>query len=94
MLAAEGFIAEPGAEGEDEDLRRVSASHFRRDREKDERPEDLTRIAEDYTKRYRQSAPTRYTGDMNDVPQRLLMPSVHDANLWQVRVKVSSYRCS
>jgi transcription elongation factor SPT5 len=26
---------------------------------------------------------------MNEVPQRLLMPSVHDASLWQVRVKVS-----
>jgi transcription elongation factor SPT5 len=76
-------------EGEDDDLRRVSASHFRRDREMEERPEDLTRIAEDYAKRYKQSAPSRYTGDMNDVPQRLLMPSVHDANLWQVRVKVS-----
>jgi transcription elongation factor SPT5 len=26
---------------------------------------------------------------MNEVPQRLLMPSVHDASLWQIRVKVS-----
>jgi transcription elongation factor SPT5 len=69
---------------------RASASRFRRDREQEERPEDLSAIAEDYAKRYKQSAPTRYTGDMNDVPQRLLMPSVHDANLWQVRVKVSS----
>jgi len=30
-----------------------------------------------------------FTGDMDSVPQRLLLPSVNDANLWQVRVKVS-----
>jgi transcription elongation factor SPT5 len=75
-------------EGEDDDDVRRSASHARlqRDRELDEH--DLSKIAEDVTKRYKQSAPTRYTGDMNEIPQRLLMPSVHDANLWQVRVKV------
>jgi transcription elongation factor SPT5 len=27
---------------------------------------------------------------MNEIPQRLLMPSVHDASLWQVRVRVSN----
>lgn len=39
--------------------------------------------------RYKARA-VRYTGDMNAMPQRLLMPSVHDASLWQVRVKVDS----
>ncbi|KAJ6593750.1 hypothetical protein B0H19DRAFT_1091862 [Mycena capillaripes] len=29
---------------------------------------------------------------MNEIPQRLLMPSVHDASLWQVRVKVGRER--
>ena len=49
---------------------------------------DLEQVAEDISQRYRRTA-VRYTGEMSDVPQRLLMPSVHDANLWQVRVKVS-----
>lgn len=49
--------------------------------------QDLERIAEDIRNRNRPTA-ARYTGDMNQIPQRLLMPSVHDANLWQVRVKV------
>ena len=30
------------------------------------------------------------TGELNEIPQRLLMPSVQDANLWQVRVRVST----
>ncbi|PCH36846.1 hypothetical protein WOLCODRAFT_127725 [Wolfiporia cocos MD-104 SS10] len=29
---------------------------------------------------------------MSDIPQRLLMPSVHDANLWQVRVRPGKER--
>ena len=48
----------------------------------------LEQIAKDISKRYVNRAAVRYTGDMNEVPQRLLMPSVHDASLWQVRVKV------
>ena len=55
--------------------------------EEDKSPEQ---IAKDLSKRYGGRAALRYTGDLNDVPQRLLMPSVHDPSLWQVRVKVGS----
>ncbi|KAJ7594369.1 transcription elongation factor SPT5 [Mycena floridula] len=44
-------------------------------------------IAKDLSARYNGRTAVRYTGDMNEIPQRLLMPSVHDASLWQVRVK-------
>lgn len=52
----------------------------------DQTPEQ---IARDLRRRYGGRAAVRYTGDMNEIPQRLLMPSVHDASLWQVRVRVS-----
>ncbi|KZV92212.1 transcription elongation factor Spt5 [Exidia glandulosa HHB12029] len=48
--------------------------------------EEIRRIADRYKQRG-QSAAALYTGDMDQIPQRLLMPSVNDANLWQVRVK-------
>ena len=84
------FIADAGIEGEEDyDAVRRTADHARYDRrvrEMDDR--DLEQVAEDISQRYRRTA-VRYTGEMSDVPQRLLMPSVHDANLWQVRVKVS-----
>jgi transcription elongation factor SPT5 len=66
---------------------RRAASHARLDREREFDDQDLAQIAQDLNKRYGRAA-VRYTGDMNEVPQRLLMPSVHDASLWQVRVKV------
>ncbi|KAJ7084283.1 transcription elongation factor Spt5 [Mycena belliarum] len=51
-------------------------------------------IANDLRRRWQtQHAGGRFTEEtMNDVPQRLLMPSVHDASLWQVRVKVGRER--
>ena len=83
------FIADAGVEGEEDyDTVRRAADHARYDRrvrEMDDR--DLEQVAEDISQRYRRTA-VRYTGEMSDVPQRLLMPSVHDANLWQVRVRV------
>ncbi|KZT26128.1 transcription elongation factor Spt5 [Neolentinus lepideus HHB14362 ss-1] len=86
----EGFIEE-GVDEEVDDMRRAvdHARLNRRERELDD--QDLARIAEDMKKRYNQSA-VRYTGDMNEIPQRLLMPSVHDANLWQVRVRPGKER--
>ncbi|KAH9077820.1 transcription elongation factor Spt5 [Lactarius deliciosus] len=70
-----------------EDGVRRPAHHVRLDRrERELNDQDLARIAEDVSQRYKRSA-VRYTGDMNEVPQRLLMPSVQDANLWQVRCK-------
>jgi transcription elongation factor SPT5 len=72
---------------------RRAASHARLDREREFDDQDLAQIAQDLNKRYGRAA-VRYTGDMNEVPQRLLMPSVHDASLWQVRVKVRYGRSS
>lgn len=89
----DGFIA--GAEGDEEEVEvhRRAADHARLDRRREELNEqDLAQIAADVSERYRRTA-VRYSGDMNEIPQRLLMPSVHDANLWQVRVKVSIIPC-
>ena len=88
---SEGFLAEPGfeGEGEDDDLRRRSSIHQRLDREERElNDKDMANIAEQIEHRYRRTGATRYAGDPANIPQRLLMPSVNDANLWQVRVKV------
>lgn len=77
-----------GGEVEEDDLARRAADHARFDRrERELDDQDLAKIAEDVSQRYRRTA-VRYSGDMSDIPQRLLMPSVHDANLWQVRVRV------
>jgi hypothetical protein len=87
-VIADEFIAEPEGEGDDEEGPRRSVHHARLDRrERELNDQDLARIAEDVSQRYKRAA-VRYTGDMNEVPQRLLMPSVQDANLWQVRCKV------
>lgn len=76
-------------EGEEDDVsRRSQNALLNRKRDQDLNEQDLAQIAQDLSKRYGR-ATVRYTGDMNEVPQRLLMPSVHDASLWQVRVKVS-----
>ncbi|KAJ7675048.1 hypothetical protein B0H17DRAFT_1016531 [Mycena rosella] len=49
-------------------------------------------IANDLRRRYDTQNTARFSDDMNEIPQRLLMPSVHDANLWQVRVKIGRER--
>ncbi|KAG6337015.1 hypothetical protein ID866_2075 [Astraeus odoratus] len=79
------FIADTGVDDYDMNRRAaVNARLDRRERELDD--QDLAKIAQNLHERYGR-ATVRYTGDMNEVPQRLLMPSVHDASLWQVRVK-------
>ncbi|KAL6302286.1 hypothetical protein BKA93DRAFT_405442 [Sparassis latifolia] len=86
------FIAEVGGEGDEDDVARRKADHARFDRrERELNDQDLAKIAEDVSQRYRRTA-VRYSGDMSDIPQRLLMPSVHDANLWQVRVRPGKER--
>ncbi|KAI0708566.1 transcription elongation factor Spt5 [Earliella scabrosa] len=91
--ARDEFIADAGVEGdEDYDAVRRAADHARYDRRVREMDDkDLEQVAEDISQRYRRTA-VRYTGEMSDVPQRLLMPSVHDANLWQVRVRPGKER--
>ncbi|KAJ7072492.1 transcription elongation factor SPT5 [Mycena amicta] len=54
--------------------------------------QSLEQIASDIHRRYQGQSTVRYSGDMNEIPQRLLMPSVHDASLWQVRVKIGRER--
>ncbi len=79
-----------GGDGDEEAARRT-ADHARLDRrERELNDQDLAKIAADVSERYRRTA-VRYSGDMNEIPQRLLMPSVHDANLWQIRVKVGVF---
>jgi Spt5 transcription elongation factor, acidic N-terminal len=59
---------------------RRTVHHARLDRhDRELNVQDLARIAEDVSQRYKRAA-VRYTGDMNKVPQRLLMPSVQDTN--------------
>jgi len=84
-LLADGFIETGGAE-DDDSSRRHHARLARRQMEEEEKSPE--QIARDLNQRYGGRAAVRYTGDMNEIPQRLLMPSVHDASLWQVRVKV------
>ncbi|KAJ6475205.1 transcription elongation factor SPT5 [Mycena vitilis] len=87
---ADGFIDDPD-DPEDTSRPHYGALPNRRKFEDtdDQSPEQ---IANDLTRRYRGVNPVRYTGDMNEIPQRLLMPSVHDASLWQVRVKIGRER--
>ena len=85
--AADEFIADVGGEGDEDGLAPRAEVNARLNRERELNDQDLQKIAAEYSERYRRTA-VRYTGDMNEIPQRLLMPSVHDANLWQVRVKV------
>jgi transcription elongation factor SPT5 len=84
------FITE-GAEGDE--IPRRATDHQRFDRRQQELTDaDLARLAEDYQQRYKQShAAIPYNGDMNTIPQRLLMPSVEDASLWQVKCRVGKF---
>ncbi|KAJ7925139.1 hypothetical protein B0H13DRAFT_1975218 [Mycena leptocephala] len=79
---AEGFIDDPD-DADDASRPHYGALPTRRKFEDadDQSPEQ---IASDLTRRYRGANPVRYSGDMNEIPQRLLMPSVHDASLWQI----------
>ncbi|KAJ2933337.1 hypothetical protein H1R20_g3768, partial [Candolleomyces eurysporus] len=75
-----------------EDMSRRHHALLDNRRQFDEEDKSPEQIAKDLSKRYGGRAALRYTGDLNDVPQRLLMPSVHDPSLWQVRVKAGRER--
>lgn len=86
------FITDDPADTE-ESRHRIISGHQRIDREKDaileQNAEEVARrIKERYAAR---SGTARYSGDTNQLPQRLLMPSVKDPFLWQVKVKVCCY---
>jgi transcription elongation factor SPT5 len=77
--------------GEDYSDRRAAAHQRFDTRQRELSDAELAKLAADVEQRYRQSAASvPYSGDMNSIPQRLLMPSVKDASLWQVKVKVGS----
>lgn len=82
---ADEFVV--GGEAEEDDLARRAADHARFDRrERELDDQDLAKIAENLNQRYRRTA-KRFTSDA-ELPQRMLMPSVEDPSLWQVRVRV------
>jgi transcription elongation factor SPT5 len=83
MFCTDNFITNAD-EPEEESTRRNHALLNRNFAADDKSPEE---IANAIVGRHR-DRPAPYTGDMSEIPQRLLMPSVHDASLWQVRVKV------
>ncbi|CAE6333856.1 unnamed protein product [Rhizoctonia solani] len=84
---AREFIDEDGGFDPNEPAnRRAAADHIRYDQQRELNERDLAELAQDYKDRYQRSA-ARYTGDADQVPQRLLMPSVNDPHLFQVRVK-------
>ncbi|KAF9011770.1 hypothetical protein BDQ17DRAFT_1344799 [Cyathus striatus] len=82
---ADGFIE--AGDDMDEDISRRRHAILDSKRQFDEEDKSPEQIARELSKRWGGRSAVRYTGDMNEIPQRLLMPSVHDASLWQVRVK-------
>jgi transcription elongation factor SPT5 len=86
-LAGFNFIDRSG-EHDDEDVVRRGIRDLHRKRLDEEDEQSPEQIAQALKGRYGGRSANRYTGDMNEIPQRLLMPSVHDVFLWQVRVKV------
>lgn len=82
------FIEAVGTADEDdnEDSRHHVQLDKHRQLEEDEiSPED---IARQLTDRYKSCLPSRFTGNTNEIPQRLLVPSVHAPGLWWISVKV------
>ncbi|KAK9450134.1 uncharacterized protein V1518DRAFT_413070 [Limtongia smithiae] len=54
--------------------------------------EDAERLASEYREKYGRSAASKYRGEMNVIPQRLLVPSVNSPNIWGVRCKQGKER--
>ena len=67
--------------------------HRQLDRARDaETQEDLEAQAEKFKHRYAKKKFSRGTGDTAVIPQRLLLPSVHDPSIWAVRCKEGKER--
>ncbi|CAB16890.1 Transcription elongation factor spt5 [Schizosaccharomyces pombe] len=79
----DGFIEEEvGADYVGDDRR-----HRELDRQRQElQSVDAERLAEEYREKYGRSQTV--VGDTSNVPQRLLLPSVNDPNIWAVRCKI------
>lgn len=54
--------------------------------------EDAEKLASEYREKYGRSTASKYRGDTGNVPQRLLLPSVQDPNIWGVRCKPGKER--
>ncbi|KAF7296383.1 hypothetical protein HMN09_01108400 [Mycena chlorophos] len=66
----------------------VQDTNIDEDTEADEPEKSPEQIALELKRRYKaQRAALKFTGEANNIPQRLLIPSVDDPSLWQVRVK-------
>lgn len=85
----EGFITE---EMEDLDTDHILEIDDRQHRDLDRKLQkiedaDAERLAEEYREKYGRSSMRFYRKGMENIPQRLLLPSVNDPNLWAVRCK-------
>ncbi|GAW07474.1 transcription elongation factor spt5 [Lentinula edodes] len=90
--AIDGFISKEndGVYGVGDDLDIDDRHHHARvDYKRRQAERSAEEIARELSDRYsgRGIGGRRFTGELSEIPQRLLMPSVHDASLWQVRVK-------
>lgn len=88
LMREDGFIQEH-EEGDEEE---VQGHDDRLHREVDRRREaiveaDAEKLASEYREKYGRSTASKYRGDSGVVPQRLLLPSVQDPNIWGVRCK-------
>lgn len=79
------FIETPDAENARHHARYARLDNQLEIKEDEINAEDIVR---ELTERYRARLPSRFIGDRNEIPQRLLLPSVHDPGLWRIRVKV------
>lgn len=88
---AEEFIDQDAALEADGalDPRRVERDHQRLDRRRREYDDlDAERIAAELRERHMNQQARAYSGDDENLPQSMLVPSVEDPKLWQIRAKV------
>lgn len=90
-FASDGFIEEDVADDTDDHRRRAAADNQRLDRfRREEEDQNVEALAAELRERYGRSGRYAAQSDYAEVPQRLLMPSVDDPNLWGVPCKVSN----
>lgn len=87
-----GFIADPDPDEALSQSDRIRAHRGFDRRLLADQEEDLHDVARGLDERYKQQRgaynPFGGSGESENIPQRMLMPSVEDANLWMLRVKV------
>jgi len=86
-LAKEGFIAPEHDHEDEEPISRDDRLHRQVDRTHEKSTEeDAQRLAEEYREKYGRS--NKYRPDESGfVPQRFLLPSIHDPSIWAVRCR-------